>query len=50
MSKQTYEEPKMKVITFQTADIITTSTESFDGEWIPISPTDIEGNDDFLIH
>ena len=36
MNKIKYEEPKMEMIVFQTADIITTSTESFDGEWVPI--------------
>ena len=36
MNKVKYEEPKMEIVISQTADIITTSTESFDGEWVPI--------------
>ena len=36
MSKATYVEPKMDVIVIQTADIITASTDSFNGEWVPI--------------
>jgi hypothetical protein len=36
MSKEKYIEPKIEVIKFATADIITTSTGEFDGEWVPI--------------
>ena len=36
MSKEKYIEPKIEVIKFATADIITTSTGAFDGEWVPI--------------
>ena len=36
MKKTNYIEPKMDIIVFQTADIITTSTDAFDGEWVPI--------------
>ncbi len=50
MSKQKFESPKLEIIHFQTADIITTSTGSFYGDWIPINPTDNEENNEFLIH
>lgn len=48
MSKTKYEEPVMNIITFQTADIITTSgnTDSFDGEGVKFG---YENDDDFLI-
>lgn len=36
MRKEKYEEPKMDIFKFETADIITTSTGAFDGEWVPI--------------
>ena len=36
MSKEKYIEPKIEVIKFATADIITTSTGEFDGEWVPL--------------
>lgn len=36
MSKEKYVQPEISVITFQTADIITTSAEPMDGEWMPI--------------
>ena len=36
MSKEKYIKPKIEVIKFATADIITTSTGEFDGEWVPI--------------
>ena len=43
MSKKIYQEPKLDVIAFATADIITTSGEAFDGEWVPLGV-----NDDFV--
>ena len=36
MSKKTYAEPEVSIIAFAPIDIITTSTEPFDGEWVPI--------------
>ena len=34
MRKEKYVEPKMEIIKLETADIITTSTGEFDGEWV----------------
>ena len=34
--KRQYTAPEINVIIFQSADIITTSTEAFDGEWVPL--------------
>lgn len=39
MSKEKYVEPKMEIIKFEAADILTTSTEAFEGEWVPIGGT-----------
>ncbi len=50
MSKAKYVEPTMEIIQLETVDIITTSTGSFYGDWIPINPTDNEENNEFLIH
>lgn len=50
MSKKIFESPKMEIIRLHTADIITTSTNAFDGEWVPIGASDNEENNDFLIH
>ena len=36
MSKKKFEAPTAEIIFLSSADIITTSTESFDGEWVPI--------------
>ena len=36
MRKLKYAVPKLTIVAFEAADIITTSTESFDGEWVPI--------------
>lgn len=50
MSKKKFESPKLEIVRFHTEDILTTSTESFDGEWVPISPTDNEENNDLFIY
>lgn len=42
MSKEKYVEPVMNIIVLETADIITTSTDPFDGEWVPIGGSDEE--------
>ena len=42
MSKKKFESPKMEIIRLHTADIITTSTNAFDGEWVPIGGSDEE--------
>ena len=34
--KRKYNAPEINLIKFQSADIITTSTEEFDGEWVRI--------------
>ena len=36
MSKKKFESPKMEIVRFHTEDILTTSAEAFDGEWVPI--------------
>ena len=36
MNKAKYATPEWKIVAFEAADIITTSTEAFDGEWVPI--------------
>jgi hypothetical protein len=36
MNKTKYVEPKMEIIRLHTEDILTTSTEAFDGVWVPI--------------
>ena len=40
MSKKKFESPKMEIVRFHTEDILTTSTEAFDGEWVPIGGSD----------
>ena len=40
MRKEKYEEPVMDIIVFESADVITTSTDPFDGEWVPIGGSD----------
>ena len=42
MSKKKFEAPIAEIIYLNQADIITTSTESFDGEWVPIGGRSIE--------
>ncbi len=46
MSKAKYVEPTMEIIQLETVDIITTSTDAFEGEWVPIGGGSIE--DDLL--
>ena len=46
MRKKIYVGPEMNVIALDTTDIITTSTEAFDGEWVPIGGQN--DNDEFL--
>ena len=36
MNRKQYDAPEMNIVKFQTADIITTSTGEFDGEWVPL--------------
>ena len=36
MSKKMYAEPEVSIIVFNPVDIIATSTEAFDGVWVPI--------------
>ena len=46
MSKKKYEAPEMDIIKFQMTDIITASTEEFNGEWVPIGEKN--SNDGFF--
>jgi len=46
MRKKMYAEPEVSIIALDSVDIITTSAEPFDGEWVPIGGSQ---NDD-LIH
>ena len=50
MSKKKFESPKMEIVRFHTEDILTTSTEAFDGEWVPIGASDNEENNDLFIY
>ena len=36
MNRKKYDTPEMNIVKFHTADIITTSTGEFDGEWVPL--------------
>lgn len=45
MKKANYVEPKMDIITLQITDILTTSTDAFDGEWVPIGRSIPDVND-----
>ena len=36
MSKKKFEAPIAEIIHLSSADILTTSTDPFDGEWVPI--------------
>lgn len=47
MSKQKYAEPKADMIVLQIEDVLTASTNSFDGAWV--TPTGDGENDDSLI-
>lgn len=50
MSKKKFEAPKLEIIQLEAADILTTSADAFDGEWVPIGASDNEENNGFLIH
>ena len=47
MSKKEYTTPHLKIVTIQKSDIITASTGSFDGEWVPIGGNK-SGNDAYV--
>ena len=47
MSKKEYITPHLKIVTVQKSDIITASTESFDGVWVPIGGNK-SGNDAYI--
>ena len=34
MNRKKYDAPEMNIVKFRTADIITTSTGEFDGDWV----------------
>ena len=34
MNRKKYDAPEMNIVKFHTADIITTSTGEFDGDWV----------------
>lgn len=42
MSKKKFEAPIAEIIHLSSADILTTSTDPFDGEWVPIGGSDEE--------
>ncbi len=46
MRKLKYAAPELTIVAFEAADIITTSTDAFEGEWVPIGGRSIE--DDLL--
>lgn len=48
MIKTKYTEPSIEIIVFQDEDVITTSTGSFDGEWVPIGGRNNAENDNFF--
>ena len=45
MRKKNFEAPIAEIIYLSSADIITTSTESFDGEWVPIGGNSNDGEE-----
>ncbi|MBQ7826694.1 MAG: hypothetical protein IJ386_00330 [Clostridia bacterium] len=49
MSKSKYVEPELNIIAFEAADIVTTSADPFDGEYVPIGGRSVDENNDFLI-
>ena len=46
MSKKRFVAPKLEIIHLEPTDVLTTSSGSFDGEWVPI---EFSNNDDFLM-
>lgn len=46
MRKLKYAAPELNIVALEAADIITTSTDAFEGEWVPIGGGSIE--DDLL--
>ena len=45
MSKKKFEAPVAEIIHLSSADILTTSTDPFDGEWVPIGGNSNEGEE-----
>jgi len=45
MSKKKFESPKMEFIRFHAEDILTTSTDPFDGIWVPIGKSITDTDD-----
>ena len=49
MNKEKYTPPELTIVTFEAADIITTSGGAFDGVWVPIGGR-IYNEDEEAIH
>lgn len=45
MSKKRFEAQQLEIIYLEATDVLTTSTDAFDGEWVPIG----SGNNDDLL-
>ena len=45
MRKKKFEAPIAEIVYIEVADVLTTSSESFDGEWVTIGGTDKEGEE-----
>ncbi len=48
MSKKKFEAPKAEIFYIEATDVLTTSTDSFDGAWVPIGASDNAESGDFL--
>ncbi|MBR2466565.1 MAG: hypothetical protein IKB38_06520 [Clostridia bacterium] len=48
MSKKKFESPKVEIIRLDATDILTSSTDPFDGEWVPIGGKKISAVDSSL--
>ena len=49
MSKKKFEAPIAEIIYLDAGDILTTSADPFDGEYVPIGGRSVDENNDFLI-
>ena len=49
MSKKKFKTPTMEIIQLHTANILTASTDAFDGEYVPIGGRSNYENNDVLI-
>ena len=49
MSKKKFETPIVEIVCIRSADIMTASTDAFDGVWVPIGGNKINDNSNFSV-